>query len=152
MTVTLYRNRNHRSPFAELDRVSSRLNQVFGSPFPELPLNAGGWVPSVNIEETKEELIVTAELPGISPSDVEVEVENGVLILRGERQSEQEEDRRYHLRERRYGSFQRSFTLPRGVSQEGIEASYQDGVLRVRLPKVQEARGRKIEIRTGADR
>jgi HSP20 family protein len=150
MSNALYRSRNHTSPFTELDRVSSRLNQIFGTRFPELSLDPAGWAPAVNIEETKEELIVSAELPGVAPTDVEVEIEDGILTLRGRKEAVREEDRRYHLWERRYGSFQRSFTLPRGVSQEGIEATYQDGVLRIRLPKVQEAKGRKIEIRTGA--
>jgi len=150
MTITLYRNRNQHSPFADLDRVSSRLNQVFGDRFPDLSPEGAGWVPAVNIEETKDELLITAELPGISPSNVEVEIENGVLTLRGEKEAVREEDRRYHLWERRYGSFKRAFTLPRGVSQDGIDATFQDGVLRIRLPKVQEAKGRKIEIRTSA--
>jgi HSP20 family protein len=150
MTITLYRNRTHPSPFGELDSVSSRLNQVFGTRFPDLSLDGAGWAPAVSIEETKDELLVLAEIPGISPADVEVEIENGILTLRGTKEAVREEDHRYHLEERRFGSFLRSFTLPRGVSQEGIDATVQDGVLRIRLPKVQEAKGRKVEIRTGA--
>jgi HSP20 family protein len=150
MTITLYHNRNRLSPFAELDRVSSRLNQLLGNRFPDLSPEALGWVPSVNIEETNDELVITAELPGIAPRAVEIELEDGVLTLSGQKESEREEEgRRHHVSERRYGAFQRAFTLPRGVSEEGIDATFQDGVLRIRLPKVQEAKSRKIEIRTG---
>ena len=154
MNVTLYRNRHRASPFAEFDRVANRLNQVFGEYFPELGGDGIAWRPAVNVEETKDELIVTAELPGLTSQDVDVEVANGVLTLRGRKEEEKEEseDRRYHLWERRYGSFARSFTLPVGVQQEGIEAEFQDGILRVRLPKAQEAKGRKIEVKVAAPR
>jgi HSP20 family protein len=104
----------------------------------------------VNVEETKDHLVLTAELPGLRREDVEIEVENNVLTLRGrkEQSREEKEEPRYHVWERRYGAFQRSFSLPRTVSADNIAATFENGVLRVEMPKAAEAKGRKIEIRT----
>ena len=103
----------------------------------------------MNVEESKDELILTAELPGMSENDISIEMENNVLTISGEKleqRTEGDEERRYHLWERRYGTFQRSFTLPRTVKADEIRATYDNGVLRVHLPKVAEAKGRKIAV------
>ena len=108
------------------------------------------WPPAVNVEETKEELILSAELPGMNIDDVVIEVENNVLSLRGEKREAREEgdDRRYHLWERCYGSFERSFTLPRTVKTDEITAQFKDGILHVQMPKAAEAKSRKISIKS----
>lgn len=146
MAITRYRNRVWPSPWQELEDMSTRLSRVF---------NEGGaaretmdWLPAVNVEETKAELVLTAELPGMTQEDVEIELENNVLTIRGTKNQTREEgeDRRYHLWERRWGSFQRSFTLPRSVSPEKIGANFDNGILTVHMPKVAEARSRRIEI------
>jgi HSP20 family protein len=94
--------------------------------------------------------VLEAELPGMKRDDFELSVENNVITLRGERQFEKKEDSdNYHRVERSYGSFTRSFTLPQSVSAEGATAEYQNGVLRVTLPKREETKARRIEI-TGA--
>ena len=137
-----------RNPWRELDTLSNRLGRMFDD-FPT-PTEGGSWIPAVNVEETAEELLLTAELPGMKSDDIELEVENNVLTLRGEKTEIREEGaeaKKYHLWERRYGSFQRSFTLPRTVKPESIEAEFEDGVLHVRLPKVPEAKGRRIEVK-----
>ncbi|HSM61238.1 MAG TPA: Hsp20/alpha crystallin family protein, partial [Longimicrobiales bacterium] len=98
------------------------------------------------------ELILTAELPGMSENDISIEMENNVLTISGEKleqRTEGDEERRYHLWERRYGTFQRSFTLPRTVKADEIRASFEKGVLRVHMPKMEEAKGRKIAIQAG---
>ena len=135
------------NPWRELDTLGSRLNRMF-SDFPT-PTETGNWGPSVDVEENAESLLLTAELPGMGLDDVELEVENNVLTLRGEKREvrREGEEKKYHLFERRYGAFQRSFTLPRTVKPEEIEAEFVDGVLTVRLPKVAEAKSRKIDIR-----
>ncbi len=103
----------------------------------------------MNVEETEDELLLTAELPGMSIEDIEIEVENNILSLRGEKKEEAEEsaNRRYHVWERCYGSFERSFTLPRTVKADKISAQFKDGILHVQMPKAPEAKSRKIAIK-----
>ena len=140
-----------RNPWRELDSLSNRLGRMFDD-FPT-PTEGGNWLPAVNVEETADELILTAELPGMKTEDIELEVENNVLTLRGEKTEVREEGteaKKYHLWERRYGSFQRSFTLPRTVKPDAIQAEFEDGILHVRLPKVAEAKGRRIEVKSRA--
>jgi len=149
MAITRYRTRNWPAAWQELEEMSNRLGRVFG----EAGLTDDGgasWIPPVNVEETTDELVLTAELPGMRREDVEIELENSVLTIRGtkEYQREESEGRRYHLWERRWGSFHRSFTLPRTVTADGIRATFQDGVLHVHMPKVPEAKSRRIEIST----
>jgi HSP20 family protein len=125
-----------------------------------------GWVPAVNVQETVDEMILTAELPGMGEGDIELEVKENVLTLRGEKIEERVEESgesedgdaneeaekgpgvRHLMCERRYGAFKRSFTLPRTVNGEEITARFKDGILHVHLPKVPEAKSRKIDIRT----
>jgi HSP20 family protein len=108
-----------------------------------------GWAPAVDIREDNKEIALEVELPGIKPSDVEVMAENGVLTIRGEKQSgsTEESEGRYHVVERSYGSFTRSFQLPTGVDEQRIEADFADGLLTVRIPKAALAQPRRIAIR-----
>jgi HSP20 family protein len=114
-------------------------------------MSYGSWNPSVDIFEDKENLVLEAELPGMKREDFELSIENNVLTLRGERKFEKKtEGDNYHRIERGYGSFTRSFTLPQTVTAEGAKAEFQNGILRVLLPKREETKARKIEI-TGGD-
>ena len=109
-----------------------------------------GWAPAVDIREDNREIALEVELPGIKPSNVEVVAENGVLTIRGEKQSAastEGSEGRYHVVERSYGSFMRSFQLPTGVDEQRIEADFSDGLLTVRIPKAALAQPRRIEIR-----
>lgn len=149
MAITQYRNRNWLHPWQELDQMTDRLSRMFGDrAFGEG--DGSTWLPAVNVEETADELLLTVELPGMRQEDVELELENNVLTISGTKQESRErsEDRRYHLWERRFGSFQRSFTLPRTVNAEEISASFQDGILHIHMPKAAEAKGRKIQIKS----
>lgn len=108
------------------------------------------WLPVVDVRETPDELLVQAELPGLSKDDVDVRVENGVLTISGERKQEfvqGKEDGDYHLVERRYGRFERSFTLPRTVDPEKVEARFENGVLGISVPKVATAKPRQVKIK-----
>lgn len=150
MAITRY---SYRNPWNELDALTNRLSRVFsGNDFPT-PSSGGDWMPAVNVEETKDELVLTAELPGIKREDVQIEVENNILSISGERREErtENEEKRYHLWERHYGSFQRSFTLPRTVRADDISADYDNGLLRIHMPKAEEARTRKITIGDSAE-
>ena len=95
-----------------------------------------GWAPAVDIREDNSEIALEVELPGIRPSDVEVVAENGVLTIRGEKQNTSSEtsEGRYHVVERTFGSFTRSFQLPTGVDEQAIEAEFNDGLLTIRIP------------------
>jgi HSP20 family protein len=136
------------SPWREFDEVSNRLARLFD----DVSLrraNGGMWTPPVTVSETADELVFTTELPGLSEDQVTIELENDVLTISGEKSEERtegDEERNYHLWERSYGSFRRSFSLPRAVSADQATARFDKGVLEIRLPKAPEAKGRKIEI------
>ncbi len=106
------------------------------------------YVPAVDIQETKEGYVLTADVPGMSPEDVDISVEDGVLTFKGERSSEQRTNEAgYHRVERTMGSFQRSFSLPKGVNTEGIEAHVENGQLVIQVPKPVAALPKKIEVK-----
>lgn len=108
------------------------------------------WSPALDVSETADEYQVKASLPGIEPDDLEITYNNNLLTIKGEMQSEREvEEQRYHLRERRSGSFSRSISLPSTVDAEHIQASYTAGVLTLHLPKLEEAKPRRIQVRSG---
>jgi HSP20 family protein len=161
MAIVRYRSRPG-SLFTDMDPITNRLARLLDeSYFGQEPTGPSGanWLPSVDVEETDDAMVLTADLPGFDPERVDIQVENQVLTLSGTRDSvrgdrgqdgAQESDRRVHLRERSWGSFSRSFTLPRTIRTEEISASFDRGVLTVHMPKSAEARSRKIDIRTGA--
>ncbi|HEX2723200.1 MAG TPA: Hsp20/alpha crystallin family protein [Gemmatimonadaceae bacterium] len=107
------------------------------------------WSPAVDVRETDQELRIDAELPGIHPEEVEITTENGILTIRGEKQMQRKEDDkdgRYHVVERSYGSFVRSFQLPQGLDESKIEANYENGMLSVHIPKTALPQPRRIQI------
>ncbi|NIN13418.1 MAG: Hsp20 family protein [Gemmatimonadales bacterium] len=116
---------------------------------------AGAWGPVVDVRETKDELVIQAELPGLAAEDVDVSVEGGVLTISGEKKQEVEEGKEgsnYHLVERRYGRFERSFSLPRSVDPEKVAAEFDNGVLMITLPKAEAAKPRRIEVKASNSR
>jgi len=141
-------------PGRELAAIRDEMNRLFddffsGFPFPERRrgLMEGEWAPTVDVAETDENIVVTAELPGVKQNDVEISVINDVLTLKGEKKEEKEiKKENYHRIERSYGSFQRSITLPTGVQADKAKATYKDGVLTVTIPKVEEAKPKSIKI------
>lgn len=139
-------------PYRELSTLQDRVNRIFsgGSPVRrdrDEEMSVGAWIPPVDIVEEKERILLTAELPGFQEKDIEVQMEGGVLTLRGERKSETEsEGRTFHRMERSYGQFVRSFTLPNNVDRENIKAHFNNGLLQIELPKREEAKPRQIKI------
>ena len=121
--------------------------RIFGEQFPiESP--GGVWSPSVDVSEDEHQYRVHVELPGIKPADIEVQVENNVLFISGERRMEEKkESENFHFVERSYGRFSRSFRLPKNVDSDKVDASYTDGMLNIVIPKTEEARARRIEIK-----
>jgi HSP20 family protein len=136
------------------NRMSRFIDRALNDPFSmdSLP-QALGWVPATEIVETPEELLLSAELPGMDQKNIDVSVEDGVLTLRGEKIEEKKEtdgEKKVYLYERNYGSFERSFTLPLVVDSAKITAAFDKGVLKIHLPKTTEAKakGRKVEIKS----
>lgn len=148
-------------PFASsatplFDDVETSLNRFVNNAFPFTPNllpPVVGWLPAVQIVESKDELTLTAELPGMKESDIDITFDDGLLTIRGEKteeRKESDEEKKFLLFERSYGTFQRSFTLPRAVDTSKISAEFDKGVLEVHLPKTTEAKakGQKIAITT----
>jgi HSP20 family protein len=140
-------------PFREIRTLQNEMNRLFSGATTgrEDALN-GEWMPRVDVFENTDSLVLEAELPGLKRDDFELSFENNVLTLRGERKFEKrDEGDNYHRVERSYGSFARSFTLPTTVTPDGAKAEFNNGVLRVSLPKREETKARKIEIVGGDD-
>jgi len=131
-------------PFAEFGELRNRLDRMFGE------IADGGerrWSPAVDIERDNGNLILRADVPGITPKDVKIEVEDDILTVSGAHEERKEEkDRDFLRRERRYGSFSRSMALPPGVDAKKIKAKTQNGVVEVTIPLPQEPSKEKIEI------
>lgn len=106
--------------------------------------------PVADVVETENDIKVYAEMPGLTPADIQLDIENNVLTIAGEKHEERKEGddkSTWHLTERRYGHFSRSFVLPRDVDQDGIRASFENGILTVVIPKSERARRRRIEVK-----
>jgi HSP20 family protein len=143
------------SPFLP-DPLFRRFDQFFG----QEPLNPttllarwnesldqDSWIPAVDVRETDEEFVFTADLPGLAKDDVQITLEDKVLTISGERKFEgKEENQNYHRIERSYGTFSRSFTLPHEVNQDKVKANFDNGLLTVSVAKAEEIKPRKIEI------
>jgi HSP20 family protein len=139
-------------PFRELRSLQDEVNRLFSTNLPRTfadeGIARGAWIPNVDIYENKDQIVLEAELPGMNREDFDLSIENNVITLRGERRFEKEDDGdNYHRVERAYGTFTRSFTLPQTVSAEGANAEYKNGVLRVTLPKREEVKARRIEVK-----
>ena len=136
-------------PLAEIDSLRREMDRLWERFFGERPVEwlGGEWVPPLDVSETKNDLIVKAELPGIDPKEVEVTIANGVLTIKGEKKQEKEEKgENYHLMERSYGAFSRSIRLPSDVDEGKIKATYKDGILKVVLPKSEKAKEKTVKI------
>ncbi len=111
------------------------------------------WAPALDISERKDAYLVTVELPGVAADDLQITLEAGLLTIQGERHfAHDSSEQQFHRVERRYGAFRRSITLPAHVMAEGIEASAEDGVLQILVPKMEEAKPKRIQVRPGRAR
>ena len=141
-------------PFREFAAIQDRMNRLFGNAYlrDEDTAFRGSWVPAVDIFETEShDLVVRAELPGMSREDIEVSVENGTLVLKGEKKFDHEvKEENYRRIERTYGQFHRSFTLPNTVDTSKVAAEFKNGVLTVKLPFREEAKPRTINVEVSA--
>jgi HSP20 family protein len=138
------------NPFLSLQQEIDRLFDDFTRGFPAFGAGMGNaMVPTMDVAETDKEIEITAELPGLEEKDVQINVADSVLTIRGEKKAEKEEkDKNYRLVERNYGSFERSLELPKGVNLDAIKASIDKGVLKVTVLKPAPAQVKKVEVKT----
>ena len=142
------------NPEADLfrGRMDRMFNEMLQNVWGVAPTSEGvaprAWAPAVDIRETEEALVLSAELPGLTREEVEITLDNNVLTLAGERKLEKDaKGETWHRVERAYGSFSRSFTLPASVRTDRVEAVFADGILTVTLPKMEESKPRRISIK-----
>ena len=145
-------------PVREIDTLQGEMNRLFGSFF-DTPTNRNGgvngatarrWIPAMDLVETGEHFVLKADLPGMTESDVTIEIEKNVLTISGERKTELEDKHEgYYRLERSTGAFSRSLTLPEGIDADSVAAVFDNGVLEVRIPKPVQAQPRRVQIAVG---
>ena len=150
--IPVGRDRTAASPFMSLQREIDRLFDDFSRGFPTFTGNgAAALMPNMDVTETDKEIEISAELPGLEEKDVQVNVADNLLTIRGEKKAEKEQkDKNYRLVERSYGSFERTLELPEGVNADAIKANISKGVLKVTVPKPAPAQAKKIDVKSAA--
>ena len=140
-----------RSAQDEMAQMSPMLAHALGlHGQPQGSATATAWAPALDISERKDAYLVTVELPGVQADDLEITMEDGLLTIQGERHfAHDSSEQQFHRVERRYGTFRRSITLPAHVMAEGIQASFDNGVLQILVPKAEEAKAKRIQVRPG---
>ena len=136
----------------DFDQMRQEMDRLWESFFEERPRRKMGeeeeWFPSLDVAETKNEIVVKAEVPGMDPKDIDISLSNGILTIKGEKEEKrEEEEENYHLVERSHGAFARSIQLPTEVQGNKVNASYKNGVLKIVLPKSEEAKSKEIKIK-----
>ena len=138
-------------PFRDITTLRARMNRIFEDSMPratETESHAGSWWPPVDIFEKEDSLVLEAELPGLKKEDLDIQIENNNRTLRGERKHQMEtKEQDYYRIERSYGTFVRSFSLPTTIQRDRITAAMKDGVLQIVLPKAEEAKPKKVDVK-----
>jgi HSP20 family protein len=136
----------YRKPGTIRNEIDNLLHDFFGGPIHTGPL-AGEWLPAADVSETQDRVFVKAELPGIEEKDIDLSVCGNVLTIRGEKkQVKEDKNENHYLGDRYYGSFRRTFQLPADIDSDKAKASFDKGVLKISVPKVEEAKTKEIEI------
>jgi HSP20 family protein len=145
-------------PAAELNTIQNEMNRLFNTFFdqPNQTGRSNGtmrrWLPPMDLIETADHYVLRADLPGLSDEDVNVQLEDNVLTISGERKAEhQQKQEGYYRLERAFGTFSRSLTLPEGVDPDGVQAHFDRGVLEIRVPKPEQKKPRSVQITLGAN-
>ena len=137
-------------PFREVASLQNRLNSLFQESAAD-PVAAASFVPPVDIYEDNHQIVLKLEVPGLKQEDLDIQLENNTLTVRGERKFEKEEkEENFHRIERRYGSFYRAFTIPNTVNPDSVKADYDAGVLRIQIEKRAEAKPKQIKVQVGS--
>jgi HSP20 family protein len=154
MNIIRYHNQGRSDLAQAFDRFAvlrGELDRLFDSSFApafRTPGSSNRWTPALDVYQDKDQFTVVAELPGLKKEDIELSLHDGVLTISGERKQEKKGEEGYK-NERFFGRFQRSVTLPRSVDGDKVRATYQDGILKVVLPKAEEAKPKQIEVSVG---
>ncbi len=140
----------YSQPFTEIETIRQELDKVFGQLTATKDYSEATWMPAVELLDVGDNFLLKAQLPGIDPKDIDVQVSREAVSLTGERKSEHKEQRSGYVRsEFRYGKFHRVLPLPAHIQNEQVQAEYKDGILTLTLPKVQEARHKVVKINLG---
>jgi HSP20 family protein len=149
--LTIWRPFRELAPFRDFERMRRDMDRLWDSFFERGVRRTdeeGEWLPSLDVAETKNDVVVKAEIPGMDPKDIDISLTDGLLTIKGEKKEEREEkEKDYHLVERSYGTFTRWIRLPKEVQRDKINASYKNGVPTVTLPKSEEAKKKEIKIK-----
>jgi len=140
-------------PFREIATLQDRMNRLFQDSYPgrEEALSTSSFAPPVDVYEDEHKITLKIEVPGIEEKDLDIQVENNILTVHGERKFEKEEkEENYRRVERQYGSFTRTFTLPNSIDGDSIAADYDKGVLKIQLSKKAEAKPKQIKVNVGS--
>jgi len=143
-------------PVTELNTIQNEMNRLFNTFFDQ-PASAGRggapsrrWIPAMDLVETTDHYVLRADLPGLSDDDVNVQLEDNVLTISGERKTQHEQhEEGYYRIERAFGNFARSLTLPDGVEPDAVQAHFDRGVLEIRIPKPEQKKPRQVQIALG---
>lgn len=136
-------------PFHEMESLLDRYNRTSRKTLAsgdDKSFEVGDWMPVVDIDETEDAFVIKAELPGVEKEDVSVNIDKGILTIKGEKKTETEDKKRHRV-ECSYGSFIRSFTLPQSINTNEVEAEYNNGILSLNIPKTEEAKPKEIEVK-----
>lgn len=139
-------------PVAELNTIQNEMNRLFNTFFDQSAPTSSGrrWLPPMDLLETAEHYVLRADLPGLSDDDIDIQLQDNVLTVTGERNAEHEQQQEgYHRLERAFGTFSRSLTLPDGVDPDAIQARVDRGVLEIRIPKPEQRKPRQVHIKLG---
>lgn len=148
MALVRWKDRGELAPFSALRDIESQFSRLFGELNRDFDVFDRVWSPTVDLKETDDAYTLEADLPGLKKEDIDLTVVDNIVTVKGSRKHEAEtKEKGYHRIERRYGGFERSFEIPGGFDGEKIQAHYEDGVLRVTLPKREEAKPKQIEVR-----
>lgn len=136
-------------PMSLLDQLQNEMSSLFHTPALEANFGTEEWAPAVDIKELDNSFVIHADLPGVKSEDIDVTTEQGVLTIKGERDSQKEEEKDHYRRVERFsGSFMRRFTLPETADLDHIDAVTKDGVLELTIPKVQHQQAKKVEVKS----
>ncbi|NUM53249.1 MAG: Hsp20/alpha crystallin family protein [Candidatus Hydrogenedentes bacterium] len=148
MSLVRWRDRGELSPWAPLRDIEGQFNRLFGELARDYDLFDRGWAPAVDVKENEQEYTIEADLPGMKKEEIDITVVDNVVTLKGERKHESEtKEKDYHRVERRYGAFERTFEIPGGFDADKIAAHFDNGVLKVTLPKREESKPKQIEVK-----
>jgi len=136
-------------PMREMVSLREAMDRLFNDAFTPSLNTASGWqVPAVDLYQTDDEIVVKATLPGLNSDDVQISITGDMLTLKGEfKQEEEKKERAYHLREQRYGAFERTFALPTDVIADKAKAEFDNGILTITLPKAEEVKPKMITVK-----